>query len=75
MVETLLRLGADPDYEETYYQIHQTDGSGDTLIPAYRFPADEFQGGALLLKHAAAATASSDVQCCIIIRTNSQSLL
>jgi len=44
MVETLLRLGADPDYEETYYQIHQTDGSGDTLIPAYRFPADEFQG-------------------------------
>ena len=44
MVEALLRLGADPDYEETYFQIHQADGTGDTLIPAYRFPADEFQG-------------------------------
>ena len=41
--ESLLRLGADPDYEESYFQISEEDG-GETLIPAYRFP-EEFKGG------------------------------
>ena len=43
-VETLLRLGADPDYEEGYYQMRNETGD-ETLIPAYRFPADAMQGG------------------------------
>ena len=40
--ESLLRLGADPDYEESYLQISDEDGN-ETYIPAYRFP-EELRG-------------------------------